>query len=152
MSASKVQIESEIKQQFEEALLLLDFPAIVKSESPELKSRKLSPESVHEEIKLDLPDLPIDREDHIEMIEAASLLIKGSQEDSSPRSKITSKKISSNSIGVEKKKKKSPTIAFATNENGEQRSCNYCQTITTPMWRHGPSGYADLCNKVFDFI
>ncbi|KAH9247937.1 hypothetical protein BASA81_014440 [Batrachochytrium salamandrivorans] len=27
------------------------------------------------------------------------------------------------------------------------RICSYCQATTTPMWRHGPPGYQDLCNK-----
>ncbi|KAI8929090.1 hypothetical protein BC831DRAFT_547913 [Entophlyctis helioformis] len=27
------------------------------------------------------------------------------------------------------------------------RQCSYCQATTTPMWRHGPAGYPDLCNK-----
>ncbi|KAJ3006973.1 hypothetical protein HKX48_009374 [Thoreauomyces humboldtii] len=27
------------------------------------------------------------------------------------------------------------------------RQCGYCQATETPMWRHGPTGYADLCNK-----
>lgn len=29
------------------------------------------------------------------------------------------------------------------------RSCSYCQATVTPMWRHGPPGFEDLCNKVF---
>jgi hypothetical protein len=29
-----------------------------------------------------------------------------------------------------------------------QKTCSYCQTIHTPLWRHGPAGYEDLCNKV----
>lgn len=29
------------------------------------------------------------------------------------------------------------------------RTCNYCFATVTPMWRHGPAGYEDLCNKVF---
>jgi hypothetical protein len=29
------------------------------------------------------------------------------------------------------------------------KSCDYCKTKKTPMWRHGPRGYEDLCNKVF---
>ncbi|KAI8812848.1 hypothetical protein BJ742DRAFT_555412 [Cladochytrium replicatum] len=27
------------------------------------------------------------------------------------------------------------------------RRCTYCAATTTPMWRHGPPGYPDLCNK-----
>nr|KAJ3418242.1 hypothetical protein HK105_000147 [Polyrhizophydium stewartii] len=27
------------------------------------------------------------------------------------------------------------------------RQCSYCFATTTPMWRHGPPGYPDLCNK-----
>ena len=32
------------------------------------------------------------------------------------------------------------------------RTCNYCSATTTPMWRHGPPEYPDLCNKVFILI
>ena len=28
------------------------------------------------------------------------------------------------------------------------RTCSYCAATTTPLWRHGPPGYPDLCNKV----
>ncbi|KAJ3160915.1 hypothetical protein HDU86_008277 [Geranomyces michiganensis] len=28
-----------------------------------------------------------------------------------------------------------------------ERVCSYCSTTTTPMWRHGPEGYNDLCNR-----
>lgn len=28
------------------------------------------------------------------------------------------------------------------------RRCSYCSTMKTPMWRHGPDGFSDLCNKV----
>ncbi len=28
------------------------------------------------------------------------------------------------------------------------RSCAYCKTTETPMWRHGPPGFQNLCNKV----
>ncbi|KAI9102060.1 hypothetical protein DFS34DRAFT_647841 [Phlyctochytrium arcticum] len=27
------------------------------------------------------------------------------------------------------------------------RRCGYCHATQTPMWRHGPPGYTDLCNK-----
>lgn len=27
------------------------------------------------------------------------------------------------------------------------RRCSYCSTMKTPMWRHGPDGFSDLCNK-----
>ncbi|KAJ3192279.1 hypothetical protein HDU82_003257 [Entophlyctis luteolus] len=27
------------------------------------------------------------------------------------------------------------------------RTCSFCHTITTPMWRHGPVGYDPLCNS-----
>jgi len=27
------------------------------------------------------------------------------------------------------------------------KRCDYCSATTTPMWRHGPVGYNDLCNK-----
>jgi hypothetical protein len=33
-------------------------------------------------------------------------------------------------------------------EEKKIRTCNYCQATETPMWRHGPEGYRDLCNKV----
>ncbi|KAJ1570083.1 hypothetical protein HK096_002574 [Nowakowskiella sp. JEL0078] len=29
----------------------------------------------------------------------------------------------------------------------KSRRCDYCNATTTPMWRHGPVGYDDLCNK-----
>ena len=28
------------------------------------------------------------------------------------------------------------------------RVCGYCESTETPMWRNGPPGYGDLCNKV----
>ena len=28
----------------------------------------------------------------------------------------------------------------------ENRECSFCKTKTTPMWRHGPVGFALLCN------
>ncbi|EGF84406.1 hypothetical protein BATDEDRAFT_85119 [Batrachochytrium dendrobatidis JAM81] len=49
--------------------------------------------------------------------------------------------------------KQAPAISTAkskskpVNASSQNRVCNYCQATTTPMWRHGPPGYPDLCNK-----
>lgn len=42
------------------------------------------------------------------------------------------------------KKKKSSSSSSAKNRG---KRCSYCSATTTPMWRHGPEGYPDLCNK-----
>ena len=45
---------------------------------------------------------------------------------------------------IEPRKRPKPT----NDTKKEPRSCDYCKATTTPMWRHGPEGYSDLCNKV----
>lgn len=65
------------------------------------------------------------------------------------------KEPSSPAEGTRKKERKSPTKTPKTparttrkpaKNNG--RRCAYCNATQTPMWRHGPAGYTDLCNKV----
>ncbi|KAJ3262921.1 hypothetical protein HK104_006727 [Borealophlyctis nickersoniae] len=41
----------------------------------------------------------------------------------------------------------SPRSKRSPNSKTTARRCSYCSATSTPMWRHGPSGYADLCNK-----
>ena len=47
-------------------------------------------------------------------------------------------------LPLEKTRKKQAEVRL-------DRKCDYCFTTVTPMWRHGPPGYQDLCNKVFMF-
>jgi len=39
-----------------------------------------------------------------------------------------------------------PHVKPVTTKKSSRR-CDYCSATTTPMWRHGPVGYNDLCNK-----
>ncbi|TPX51536.1 hypothetical protein SeMB42_g01901 [Synchytrium endobioticum] len=41
---------------------------------------------------------------------------------------------------------RSTAVVSITDENG-LRMCMYCSCTETPMWRHGPPGHEDLCNK-----
>lgn len=36
--------------------------------------------------------------------------------------------------------------------NLEKRWCGHCEAIETPMWRNGPVGFGNLCNKVGTFL
>ena len=36
---------------------------------------------------------------------------------------------------------------YVANRAGSVRKCNYCGVTSTPMWRHGPGNYANLCNS-----
>ena len=36
---------------------------------------------------------------------------------------------------------------FVANKAGSVRKCNYCGVTSTPMWRHGPGDYTNLCNS-----
>ncbi|KAI8809509.1 hypothetical protein BJ742DRAFT_226494 [Cladochytrium replicatum] len=58
----------------------------------------------------------------------------------SPKPVVKRRKLddSANSSGTS-----SPTPRKANSS----RRCTYCFATTTPMWRHGPPGYPDLCNK-----
>ncbi|KAJ3306924.1 hypothetical protein HDV03_003247 [Kappamyces sp. JEL0829] len=142
---------------YEEALLLLDFPAekaSIKSEIPRSQPITIAPSLAPNSTAN--PQYPPELYKHEgieqdELFLAASLLIKGSQEDftatgvaASPRSKLNGIKKSSGS-GVEKKKKKSSGSGSVVPDG--ERKCDYCAATVTPMWRHGPPGYEDLCNK-----
>jgi hypothetical protein len=39
-------------------------------------------------------------------------------------------------------------VLTKSNRTKKVKICDYCQCTETPMWRHGPKGYKDLCNKV----
>jgi hypothetical protein len=36
---------------------------------------------------------------------------------------------------------------FVTTRSATCRRCNYCGATSTPMWRHGPGNYTNLCNS-----
>ncbi|RKO90086.1 hypothetical protein BDK51DRAFT_30497 [Blyttiomyces helicus] len=40
------------------------------------------------------------------------------------------------------------TPAHKRAKKADGRRCAHCDATVTPMWRHGPVGYDDLCNKV----
>ena len=141
---------------YEDALLLLDFPSekpLVKSEimrsQPITIAPLIAPNSTSNQYPQNIFKHEGIAED--ELFLAASLLIKGSQEEyaqglqASPRSKLNKKSIA---IGVEKKKKR---ITGSGPGQESDRKCDYCAATVTPMWRHGPPGYEDLCNKVITY-
>ncbi|KAI8906583.1 hypothetical protein DFJ77DRAFT_194186 [Powellomyces hirtus] len=45
------------------------------------------------------------------------------------------------------KRRKSTKTATNNSAGSPPRKCGYCTATQTPMWRHGPKGYTDLCNK-----
>jgi hypothetical protein len=131
-------LKSPKTQQFEEALLLLD---VIKS--PPL-SRQSSP----------VLDLSSDQTAYEEDMNGSNLT------EANPQSKPPSDKeiflgaslLVQSKVKPVAKKRKSPYVARATTASGQQRKCKYCQATVTPMWRHGPVGYEDLCNKVFTYL
>lgn len=40
-----------------------------------------------------------------------------------------------------------PTFPAAASAAGPEKTCEYCGTSETPMWRRGPNGCGTLCNK-----
>ena len=132
-------LKSPKSQQFEEALLLLDVtksPPLSRQSSP---LADLSSDLTSYEIdqSISVIDPPEKKQTDVDLLFAANLLVQNKQH--------TIK-------GVEKKKRKTPHVARSVNANGQQRQCNFCLTTATPMWRHGPIGYDDLCNKVFTLL
>jgi hypothetical protein len=59
---------------------------------------------------------------------------------------LTKQKHKEEPIEPRKRPKQKDTIEI--DKKNEVRSCDYCKATITPMWRHGPEGYRDLCNKV----
>lgn len=45
-------------------------------------------------------------------------------------------------------KKRRSTSHVSKLSDFTDRICAYCQCTETPMWRHGPPGFQNLCNKV----
>ena len=45
-------------------------------------------------------------------------------------------------------KKRRSTSHVSKSSEFTDRICAYCKCTETPMWRHGPPGFQNLCNKV----
>ena len=45
-------------------------------------------------------------------------------------------------------KKRRSTSHISKSSDFMDRICAYCKCTETPMWRHGPPGFQNLCNKV----
>jgi hypothetical protein len=145
-------------QEFEDALLLLDFPTTQKGKEKIQRSEPIAIPTTSSNLYPDSERMDIKREEDTiqdDLLLAASLLIKSSSQDHQPYSilheqtgQLSSSASPKKKKGVEKKKKKvtlSPSLHPA---EGLDRKCDYCEATVTPMWRHGPPGYEDLCNKV----
>ncbi|KNC97407.1 uncharacterized protein SPPG_07332 [Spizellomyces punctatus DAOM BR117] len=73
----------------------------------------------------------------------------------SPHKKLkkeTSAVVESRPRSVEKDRKSpvrnlTPSRGARKPAKSNGRRCGYCNATQTPMWRHGPPGYTDLCNK-----
>ena len=50
------------------------------------------------------------------------------------------------------KKKRRSTSHVSKSSEFNDRICAYCKCTETPMWRHGPPGFQNLCNKVLYLI
>ena len=127
-------LKSPKTQQFEEALLLLDV-----TKSPPL-SRQSSP----------VNDLSSDQTAYEDDMNG-SILNTISNPHKPPSDKdlfLGASLLVQSKVKPVAKKRKIQNVARATNANGQQRKCKFCQATVTPMWRHGPIGYEDLCNKV----
>jgi hypothetical protein len=57
-----------------------------------------------------------------------------------------SNKSSTPQLSTARRRKKNPNPE--DDPNGVQRRCGHCLATETPMWRNGPPGFGDLCNKV----
>lgn len=129
-----------IEKEMQDALLLLDFP----SQSPPKLTTHQSPKLMPATTVKPMPSLEIDH-NPLDLF-AANLLFNGqsSISNSPKRSPATSPTSSDQEDKLSKKRK---LKTFKKQENID-RTCDFCQATSTPMWRHGPPGYSDLCNKV----
>ncbi|KAI8902420.1 hypothetical protein BC833DRAFT_573470 [Globomyces pollinis-pini] len=117
----------------DDAYLLLDLP---------------NPNIIHNETDYDTSDSGLKYPSNDpELFHVAQILLQSSMSMDSSTDSSTSRFLdetssvdSSDSKGKkERKKRKDPVTG---------RTCDYCKSTQTPLWRHGPPGYDDLCNKV----
>jgi hypothetical protein len=65
-----------------------------------------------------------------------------------PQKEESDKELISAAQVLAQRKTTEPERKRLRQEEKKIRTCNYCKATETPMWRHGPEGYRDLCNKV----
>ena len=82
--------------------------------------------------------------------ERCNLTSSASISSSGNTAKRSSSKASSSAphLSTAKRRKKNSANSAEDDPNGVQRRCGHCLATETPMWRNGPPGFGDLCNKV----